>query len=64
MGTSNSNAAVILEPNHDATTLRIGARMIRTGNAITIAVARDDVKGFEGSGQQKLSNIRNHEARD
>lgn len=64
MRTSKRNATVILEPNHDAAALGIGARMIRTGNAITIAVARDDEKGLKWTGEQELSNIRNHEARD
>lgn len=51
MGTGNGNAAIILEPNHDAAALRIGAGVIGTGDPIAIAVAGDDEEWLEWTGK-------------
>ena len=51
MRTGESNAAVVLEPNDDTAALRIGARVIGTGNAIAIAAAGDDEKWLKWTGE-------------
>lgn len=52
--------AVVVEPNDHPGSAWMDARVIRTGDAVTVAAARHNNEGLEWTGLQVLTHVSNH----